>query len=241
MFEKELLQINGSKTLIVGATGDIGTQIAMTLKNLDQEIHGVGRNKKKLNDLEKLGIETSEIDIGDENAIVDFAKSCENFDNVILCSGVNGPRPSRMCNDAFIRGVINTNLLGIMNFTSNLIRRNKICSPGRIVFISSIACHIAATNNAAYAASKGGAESFFRGVARELLRKNITVNSIAPAAIETSLFEGNKPEILNADLYPLGVGQTEDVANATAFLLQNGAQYITGETLILDGGATWLE
>ena len=68
----------------------------------------------------------------------------------------------------------------------------------------------------------------------------ISVNSIAPAAIETSLFEGNKPEILNVDLYPLGVGQTEDVANATAFLLQNGARYITGETLILDGGATWL-
>ena len=81
---------------------------------------------------------------------------------------------------------------------------------------------------------KGGAESFSRGY-KELLRKNITVNSIAPAAIETSLFEGNKPEILNADLYPLGVGQTEDVANAP-FLLQNGARPITGETLILDGG-----
>ena len=66
MFEEVLLQINGSNTLIVGATGDIGTQIAKTLKDLGQNIHGVGRNKTKLHDLENLGIKTSAIDIGNE-------------------------------------------------------------------------------------------------------------------------------------------------------------------------------
>ena len=237
----ELLEINGKTTLVTGVTGDFGEHIARALKQHGQEVTGIGRNESKLEKLNQLNIKTIAVDLKSENEIVAFTKSCDVFDNVVFCHGVNGPRPSRMCNNSFITNVIESNLNSTINLVANIIRNRKIASPGRVVFISSIACHIGATNNAPYSASKGGAEAFLRGVARELLKKEITVNSIAPAAIETSLFEGNKPEVLNAKHYPLGIGEPSDVTNAVLFLILAGSKYITGETLILDGGATWLE
>ena len=241
MFDPSLLELNGSRSLVFGATGGLGKDIALALKGYGQDVFGIGRNKTILTQLREAGVETETFNIANEKEIVAFLKSCTAFDNVIFCNGINGPRPSRMCNDEFVRGVIDINLVSTINIVSNIIRGRKISSPGRIVFLSSIACHIAATNNAPYSASKGGGEAFFRGVARELLHKDITVNSIAPAAIDTPLFEGNRPAILNPVLYPLGSGKPEDVTNAVLFLLQKGSRFITGETLVLDGGASWLE
>jgi NAD(P)-dependent dehydrogenase (short-subunit alcohol dehydrogenase family) len=241
MFDEKLLELNGARSLVVGITGGLGLEIAHSLKQARQDVFGIGRNKEKLNQLKKYDFEIASLDITCEDSIIDFAKSCPAFDNIILCNGINGPRPARMCNDNFVRSVLDNNLIGSINLISNLLRKKKIASPGRVVFMSSISCHIAATNSAAYAASKGGGEAFFRGLARELMKKDITVNSVAPAAIETPIFEGNRPKVLNPDLYPLSSGHPSDVSNAVLFLLQNGARFITGETLILDGGATWLE
>ena len=74
------------------------------------------------------------------------------------------------------------------------------------------------------------------------MKKDITFNSIAPGAILTSLFEGNTNlQVLKEETYPLGIGKTEDIAYACEFLCAKGAKHITGETLLLAGGATYLE
>ena len=75
---------------------------------------------------------------------------------------------------------------------------------------------------------------------RDFLKKDITVNSIAPAGIETPIYSGTKPKVIDPKLYPLGRGLVSDTTSAALFLCLKGSKYITGETIILSGGTKWL-
>jgi len=237
----QLFEINGKKTLITGATGAFGFDIASEFKKRGQDVTGLGRNDDSLEKLKALGINGVKLDINDESAIKDFCKSCEVFDNIILSHGIPGTRPMRMLSHEFSLDIIQTNLISTLDLLSNLLRSRKINSPGRIVFFSSIAARMGANNNIAYAASKLGGEAAMNGLARDLLKKEITVNSIAPAGIETPIYAGTKPAVLDASNYPLGLGLIEDTTNAAMFLCLNGSKYITGETIIMDGGSLWID
>jgi NAD(P)-dependent dehydrogenase (short-subunit alcohol dehydrogenase family) len=235
-----LYDLVGSNTLVTGATGGFGGILVKAFASQGQQVTAVGRNLDKLNMISEYSSESIQLDLNDNIAVKEFTKSCKKFDNIILAHGVNGPRPMRMISPEFTLNVIQSNLLSTLDLLSNLLRAQKINSPGRIIFISSVSAHMGANNNTAYAASKAGGEAAMAGLARDLLKKQITVNSIAPAAIETPLFEGAKPAVLDEKNYPLGLGKIEDVANASIFLCLKGSAFITGETIILDGGCTWL-
>lgn len=240
MSNNPLFNLVGQKTLITGATGGFGNDLVRTFLANGQQVTATGRNSTKLDALKNLGATTCGVELNDPVAVKEFARNCDAFDHIILAHGINGPRPMRMISPEFSSKVIQTNLLSTLDLVSNLLRARKINSPGRIIFISSISAHFGASNNTAYAASKAGVEAAMVGLARDLLHKGVTVNSIAPAAVETPLFEGSKPEILEEKNYPLGIGKTQDIANAVVFLCLEGSKYITGETLVLDGGCTWL-
>lgn len=237
----DLLKIVGENVLVTGASGGFGESIASAYLEKGKSVVAVGRSEERLEPLKKKGAQCCVLDLNNEEGIKDFSKKCPAFDVVILSHGVNGARPMRMINPSFSRNVIQINLLSTLDLLSNLLRAKKINSPGRVIFLSSISAHMGGINNVVYAASKAGGEAAMRGLARDLLHKDITVNSIAPAAIETPLFEGQKPAALNESNYPLGPGSINDVVNACLFLSLDGSKFITGESLILDGGSTWLD
>jgi NAD(P)-dependent dehydrogenase (short-subunit alcohol dehydrogenase family) len=240
MSNNPLFNLVGKKTLITGATGGFGTELVRAFTAHGQEITATGRNSVKLDALQSLGPKTINLELTDPTAVKEFSKNCDAFDHIILAHGINGPRPMRMISPEFSLNVIQTNLLSTLDLISNLLRARKINSPGRVVFISSVSAHFGANNNTAYAASKAGGEAAMVGLARDLLHKGVTVNSIAPAAVDTPLFEGAKPDILDEKNYPLGVGKVQDISKAAIFLCLEGSKYITGESIILDGGCTWL-
>lgn len=240
MSENTLLRLVGKKTLITGATGGFGLALVENFISHGQNVTALGRNQDGLNMLSEIGAEIVKIDLTDSDQVRQFSKNCDQFDNIILAHGIIGARPMRMLSPEFSMNVIQTNLLSTLDLMSNLLRAKKINSPGRIVNISSVSAHMGALNTVAYAASKAGGEAAMNGLARDLIHKEITVNSLAPAAIETPLWLGHKSEVLDEKLYPLGIGQISDIANAALFLCLEGSRFITGETIVLDGGATWL-
>jgi NAD(P)-dependent dehydrogenase (short-subunit alcohol dehydrogenase family) len=236
----ELLKLVGSRTLITGASGGFGAALTKAFLENGQNVTALGRDTKKLHDAAALGATTVALDLNNNLDVKEFAKTCISFDNLVICHGINGARPMRMLSPEHTLSVIQTNLLSVLDLLSNLLRARKINSPGRIVYVSSISAHMGASTAVPYAASKAGAEAAIAALARDLLHKNITVNSIAPAAIETPIFQGAKYIGLDEKNYPLGSGKVQDVANAALFLCLEGSKYITGETIILDGGCTHL-
>jgi 3-oxoacyl-[acyl-carrier protein] reductase len=134
--------------------------------------------------------------------------------------------------------VMNTNLKGMFLMTKNVL--SKMVSGARIVNISSIASFIGFEGLVHYCTSKSGVNGFTKALALELAKKNITVNAVAPGAIETpgsQMTEELKNNTVN--LIPLKrIGSPLDIANAVLFLVSDEASYITGQVIVVDGGWT---
>jgi glucose 1-dehydrogenase len=141
--------------------------------------------------------------------------------------------------------VLNINLKGVFFATQAMVRHlMQTKRPGRIVNVSSVHEELPFPNFAAYCASKGGLKMFTRNLAVELGPLGITINSIAPGAIETPINAKllNDPKKLNSLLgqIPLArLGKPKDVAGVAVFLASEDADYVTGSTYYVDGGLTW--
>ncbi|HYC02646.1 MAG TPA: SDR family oxidoreductase [Azospirillaceae bacterium] len=138
--------------------------------------------------------------------------------------------------------LIQTNLNGAIQAARAALRHMlRRPGPGRIVNISSIIGSRGYTGLAAYAATKAGIDGMTRALAREVGRRQITVNSVAPGYLTTEMSEtlspGQRDQIIRRT--PLGrLGEPTDVLPVVRFLLSDGARYVTGQTLVVDGGIT---
>lgn len=137
------------------------------------------------------------------------------------------------------QAVINTNLTGV--FHCNKLGSEILRDGGRIVNISSVAGMIGIHGQANYSAAKAGVIAMTKVLAKELAKRKITVNAIAPGVIQTSMIAGIKPEMLAEyeKQIPVGrLGQPGDIANAVLFLAAEETSYITGQVIPITGG--WL-
>lgn len=135
--------------------------------------------------------------------------------------------------------VLNTNLKGVFLCTKTVARQMMKQRAGRIINISSIVGVVGNPGQANYVAAKAGVIGLTKTTAQELASRNILVNAIAPGFITTEMTDSLPEELKQAMLkqIPLAkLGQPEDIAKAVAFFASDGANYITGQTLQVDGG-----
>jgi 3-oxoacyl-[acyl-carrier protein] reductase len=135
--------------------------------------------------------------------------------------------------------VIQTNLKSTFNCSKAAIRHMLRRRYGRIINIVSISGIMGNPGQTNYSASKAGQIGFTKALAREVASRTITVNAIAPGFIQTDIWSTVPEDAQKGlmDIIPLGrVGQPEEIAKAAAFLASDDAAYITGHTLIVDGG-----
>jgi len=237
------------KILITGATGGIGKEICRLLKN-DYDIYVMGRNQEKL---DKLKTElpylkdTFIADLNNRKSIESFLDTINknNFEFDILVNNAGVTQDSlfiRMDYEKWSK-VIQTNLNSnflLTNFFSKQMIKKKW---GRIINITSVVCHTGNAGQSNYTASKSGIIGMSKSIAAELAKRNITVNCISPGFIETEmtsdLSEEQKKSIM--DKIPLNrIGQPKDVANCVKFLASDMSEYITGQTIHVNGGLAML-
>ena len=135
--------------------------------------------------------------------------------------------------------IINTNLTSIFRMSKAVLRGMMKAKTGRIINISSV---VGATGNAGqtnYAATKAGMIGFAKSMAREVGSRNITVNTVAPGFIDTDMTKGLADEHKKALMDSIALsrlGEPKEIAHAVSFLASEGASYITGETIHVNGG-----
>lgn len=135
--------------------------------------------------------------------------------------------------------VMETNLKGAYLCTQAVLRSMVRARWGRIINISSVVGILGNAGQANYAASKAGLLGFTRSVAREVAARGITVNAVAPGYVETELTAGLEEPVkgqIRARIPTGRFGEAEEVAEMVAFLAGDGAGYVTGQTLAVDGG-----
>ncbi len=182
-------------------------------------------------------------DVSDEESakavVQQVIDHCGHIDALVNNAGINRDRLLlRMASNDWDQ-VLDTNLRGAFLCTKyampHMIRQRK----GRIVNISSVVGLSGNPGQANYAAAKAGLIGFTKAVAREVASRNVTVNALAPGYITTGMVEDLPEETQQQILsrIPMGrFGSAEDVAEAVLFLCGDGAGYITGQVLTIDGG-----
>ncbi len=180
-----------------------------------------------------------------------FAAALAHFgrlDILVNNAGIETHAPFWAVTEAEYDNVLDVNLKGVFFATQEMVKHlqdgDRRGHAGRIINISSVHEELPFPNFTAYCASKGGVKMLTRNLAVELGPLGITINNIAPGAIETPINTKllNDPVKLGALLaqIPLGrLGQTKDVAGLAVFLASDDADYVTGASLYVDGGLTW--
>jgi len=164
----------------------------------------------------------------------------KQIDILVNNAGIFPFKPFLEMDESDWNKVMDVNLKGV--FLCSQAAAKQMSEGGKIVSISSIAAFVGFSGLTHYCASKGGIMAMTRALALELAEKKINVNSVAPGAIETpGASVGMTPEAKKQTeaMIPWGrMGLPEDIAKAVAFLVSDQADYITGQTLIVDGGYT---
>ena len=241
--------LKNKKILITGATGGIGKAIAFLFAKNNAELFLTGRNKKKLEKLKsqilrlykvKISIYVFDISNYDEirNAFKNIYSKTKNIDVLINNAGILKDNFIGMISNRDINNLINTNLIGPINFTQLV---SKIISKknSSIINISSITGKSGNSGQVLYSSSKSGLLGFTLSAAKEFASKGIRVNAIAPGLIKTKMVK-NIPhkqysEILSS-IQMNRIGKPIDVANVALFLSSDLSSYVTGQVIGVDGG-----
>lgn len=244
---------DGTIAIVTGGTAGIGKAIALSFAEQGADVFIIGTNHQRgaaaCNDaLQRTGrnaLTFIPADVSKHNEVKQVVETVikhkGKIDVLVNNAGITSDNLLlRMTDEEFSR-VLDVNLKSVFYFSKEVLRPMLKARSGRIISVSSI---LGITGNAGqtnYAASKAAIIAFSKSLAKEIASRNITVNCIAPGFIETDMTaplpQEKKDALMNA--IPLQrFGTTEDVANAALFLASPLASYITGHTLVIDGGLT---
>lgn len=235
--------------LVTGATSGIGLDFVKKNLGRNYKFFLVGRNFEALkkiikNKKIKSKINIINFDFNKKLGLFDF-KKIPRLDYVVLSAGVAKYNLIKDFNEKIFDEVVNINLIQTSKLMSYLVKNNKINNHASIVVISSISGHKMAFNfNYAYSISKAGLKAMVESLACELGAKFIRVNSIAPGMVNTPLRKKLNQDDhftkIDKSKYLLGkrYANTKEISDVINFLLSNNSSFITGQTIIVDGGFT---
>jgi glucose 1-dehydrogenase len=250
------MRLEGKKALITGSSQGIGQEIALRFAAEGADViinyHSHSETAEEtVGQVRKMGRNAVAVR-ADLSSATDVQRLVENsfaglggLDILVNNAGVEKRGAFWEVTEEDYDLVLNTNLKGAFFTTQAFVKKLMVAKqPGKVVNVSSVHEELPFPHFTSYCASKGGMKMMMRNLSIELAPYGITVNNIAPGAIETPINTKllHDPEKLNAllDNIPLRrLGKPTDVASVALFLASSDADYITGTTIFVDGGLTW--
>ena len=237
--------LEGKTILVTGSSSNIGRKIAIRCSEMGAKVIVAARNeermKETLTEMTGEGHQCMQVDLSDVESIAALTETLPTLDGVVMCAARFDSTPVKNIKRETVQAMFETNTFANFDLVQRLLKQRKIEKGGSIVFISSVASMRPYKGNSLYSATKGAINSFSKVLATELGVKKIRVNCIQPGIVRrdggiregTLTAEQQKNEM---EKFPLGMGETDDIAYASVYLLSDVAKWITGIDLIVDGG-----
>ena len=245
------MDLSGRIMLVTGASSGIGRETAVLLSELGARVILIGRNSERLHEtLTKLQPgehRIEQFDLAQSEQIPKWMQSVASqtglFDGLVHAAGKQAAIPVRFANESRVDDLVRTNLYSAIMLARGY--SHKSCRPaegGSIVFLSSVMGFSGKPAISVYGATKAALVGLTKSLAVEFAPDRIRVNCLAPGFVQTEMFEEARSMMTDEQVrmleqaHPLGFGLPRDVANAAAFLLADTGRWITGSTMVLDGG-----
>lgn len=233
--------------LITGASSGIGRATAIECALLGAKLIITARNKERLNDtfLTLDGEDHIQIiaDLQNEDDVRGIINQTPKLDGIVHCAGILTTLLFQYITREDLDNIMNVNFISPIMMTQSLISQNKINRNASIVFISSImGTQVSSLANSMYSSSKAAIEGMVKGMALDLASKKIRVNCVRPGMVQSNFITNGAftKEQLQKDAkenYPLKrYGRPEEIAYSVVFLLSDSSNWITGTSLLIDGG-----
>ncbi len=242
----ETFSLAGKVAMVTGCNTGLGQGMALGLAAAGCDIAGVSRRpaRETAAKVHALGrrfvaIEADLATAPVQPLVTKAVDALGRIDILVNNAGITRDNLLMKMSEEDFDAVIQTNLKGVFNCTRHIARQMLKQKSGRIINISSVSGVLGNAGQANYCAAKAGVIGLTKSAAKELASRGITVNAVAPGFIKTEMTEVLKDEIKNSILEHIPMkafGETEDIANAVAFLASEEARYITGQVISVDGG-----
>ncbi|MDA7979168.1 MAG: 3-oxoacyl-[acyl-carrier-protein] reductase [Pirellulales bacterium] len=243
--------LSNQVALVTGASRGIGRTIAEALAACGAKVACVARNEERLQEVVESISSAGNVaqawtcDVNDKDSIekvVDrVAETWDRLDILVNNAGITQDTLLPRMSDEQWDDVVRTNLRSVFLFTRAATRHMMSQRYGRVINLSSVSGVVGNKGQSNYAATKAGIIGFTKSVALELAGRKVTANAVAPGFIETdmtaALGDALKDEAKKR-IPCKRLGSSEDIAAAVVFLASSGAAYLTGQTLVVDGGMT---
>ena len=229
--------------LVTGASRGIGRAIALEFKEKGYSVIGTATSDNGAAELNDIGIQGYVLDLNSHESIDSFWQKLEdNNQNISLLvnnAGITRDNIVLRMSDEEWSDIMNVHLYGTFQLCKRSLKMMLKSKWGRIINISSASASIGNRGQSNYAAAKAGVEAFTKSLAKEVGKRDITINAVAPGFITTDMTENN--DGVNEDYLikeiPLGrFGEPAEVSNLVTFLCSEEASYITGQTIHINGG-----
>ena len=232
--------------LVTGASSGIGQKTAIECSKLGASMIITGRNTERLQDtfsqLEGNGHVQKLAELTSQEDIVKLIEGLPTLDGLVLCAGSGITKPFQFCTRDQLDNVFNVNYFAPFGLLRLLVKKKKLAKQSSVVFVSSIGGMWSFNpGNGAYGASKAALNSTMKFCALELAPKKIRVNSVNPGMVHTKLINpstiSEEQQKIDMETYPLKrYGEPEDVAYGIIYLLSDASSWMTGHSLVIDGG-----
>ena len=241
-----MIDLKNLNIILTGSTGIIGNAIIDKLISAGANVIATGTNEEKLKIIQDKykDLNVMKFNLSDHGGIDKFVEDCNQkflnkIDVLINNAGITQDNLSLRMKEDEWKNVIDINLTSTFLITKSVLKKMLKLKNGKIINVTSVVGHTGNIGQANYAASKAGIIAMSKSLALEYGKKNITVNCVSPGFIVSNMtakISEEHTELMKSRISLNKFGNPEDVANSIAFLCSNLSDYITGETIHVNGG-----
>ena len=240
--------LEGKTILVTGASSGIGRATAIACSQMGAVVVVTGRNESRLQEtlesLEGSGHQMIVADIANDDQIDYLVDQIPAINGLVNNAGITETCPTQFIKRDKLNRVMEVNTIAPILLTQRILKKKTLGKGGSIVFTCSISgTRVCVGGNVLYSASKGAMHGFMKNAALDLAHKGIRVNDVCPGMIDTHILDAgtiSEEQLeIEAQRYPMKrFGKPEEVAYGIIYLLSDASSFVTGSSLVIDGGFT---